>query len=375
MSKKRWLCFCVVAALALALMVPSALAEDTIFFTAVNNTLLELTAETMPVVHNSLIYVPCSVFNTQALNTWAYYSRGSQQVLISDGTKELFFDMSAGTSYDREENSYRYAALFQNDTAYVPVFFVADFFGMSYSYIRRDSWHIVRITTGSVLSDEDFFNAAAPLLETRLSQYLSAQETPTAQPAVSPTPTARPTPTPTPTPTPAVPSPSPAVDRSDVTVRLCFLGLGEESAGILEALEGAPACFFATAEQLYQNADLARRILGSGCALGLLIREDPVSEYRDFSRALRDTAMCASFLGAAAAAPETAEAWEDCGLALFLAPEALSSLWACAGYLEAAEGRCDLLLDASFAYTRDLLALLQRDHYTLEAVTEMTAGR
>ena len=65
MSKKRWVSFCLLAVLALGLMIPSVFADDdTIFFTAVNNTLLELTAETMPVNHNSLIYVPCSVFNS-----------------------------------------------------------------------------------------------------------------------------------------------------------------------------------------------------------------------------------------------------------------------------------------------------------------------
>ena len=172
MSKGRRIAFWLLAVLALGLMVPSALAEDVVYFTAVNNTLLELSAETMPIVQNSMIYVPCSVFNTRALSTWAYYSRGGQSVLIADGTKELYFDMSAGNSHDREENSYQYAAIYANDTAYVPAYFVADYFGLGYSYIRREGWHIVRITAGDALSDEDFFKAAAPLLELRMSQYL-----------------------------------------------------------------------------------------------------------------------------------------------------------------------------------------------------------
>ena len=137
MDKKRWIVFCLLAALAVGLMIPSVFADETVYFTAVNNTLLELSAETMPVVQNSMIYVPSSVFNTRSLSTWAYYSRGGQSVLISDGTKELYFDMSAGNSHDREENTYQYAAIYANDTAYVPAFFVADYFGLGYSYIRR----------------------------------------------------------------------------------------------------------------------------------------------------------------------------------------------------------------------------------------------
>ena len=370
MSKKRWVCFGLLAVLCLGLMVP-VLAEDTVFFTAVNNTLLDLTAETMPINHQSLIYVPCSVFNTQALNTWAYYSRGSQTVLISNGSKELYFDMSAGDSHDREENSYRYAAIYMNDTAYVPAFFVADFFGLTYSYIRREGWHIVRITTGDALSDDDFFKAAAPLLETRMNQYLGAQETPDGQPTAEPT--QRPAP-PSPTPTPA-PTPTPVVDRSSVRVHLCYLGLGEGTAAILEALDGSPACFFATAEEIYANGDLTRRILGSGCTLGLLIKEDPEEEYALFRRALRDTAMSVSYLGGSAVPAEAAEAWEGCGLVILREDEAITNYWACPFRLENAVGRCDLLLDGAFPDTENLLYLLVRDHYTLEAVTEVTAGR
>lgn len=372
MSKKRWAAFCLLAALCLGLMIPSVLAEDVVYFTAVNNTLLELSAETMPVTHNSMIYVPCSVFNSRSLNTWAYYSREGQTVLVSDGERELYFDMSAGNSHDRDDNIYRYAALYLNETAYVPAYFVADYFGMGYSYLRRDKWHIVRITTGDVLSDEDFLSAASALLETRLNQYLGTQEG-QSQPPVptsSPVPTVPATVTPTPTATP-----EPGVDRSDVSVRLCFLGLGEQSAAILEALEGKPACFFATAAQLYARPDLARRILGSGSALGFLAGEDPEAEYAEFSQALRDVAMTASFLGAAVT--EEGEAPPGPDLRWFPARESLAEPWACAAALEAAqpETGCDLLLEGSFAETEYLLYLLERDHYTLEAVTEVTAGR
>ena len=146
MSLKRWLCFLLLAVLVAGLLILPGAADDPIIFTAVNNTLLELTAETMPVSHNSMIYVPCSVFNTRALDTWAYYSRGTQTVLISDGSKELTFDMSAGNSYDRDGELYPYAAIYANDTAYVPAFYVADFFGLGYSYIRREERYIIRIT-------------------------------------------------------------------------------------------------------------------------------------------------------------------------------------------------------------------------------------
>ncbi|MBR4691629.1 MAG: hypothetical protein IKP17_02595 [Oscillospiraceae bacterium] len=373
MDRKRWICFLLLAALLAGLAALPIAAEDTVFFTAVNNTLLELDAATMPVIYSSLIYVPGTLFNNRALDTYAYYSRESQMVLISDGEKILYFDMSAGDSYDNEDTRYRYAALYVNDTAYVPAYFVAEFFGLGYSYIRREGRHIVRITKGSAMSDDEFFSAASSLMETRLNQYLSAETaapTPAeTTPAPTPTATARPTPPPTATPTPDI-------DRSGVRVRLCFLGLNGGSGEVLDALDGTSACFFCTAEELYAHAALARRILGSGCSLGLLIREDPEKEYPAFHRALRDTAMAASFLAAGTELDEgTRRAAESAGLCLASPGTPHTDLAGCRRTLEAAAGGCDLLLDGDFGDTEPLLALLERDHYTVETVSEVTLGR
>jgi hypothetical protein len=69
--KKRPVCFLLAVLLTVGfLLLPSA-AEDSIFFTAINNTLLELTDDTMPVSYNSVIYVPSSLFNSTALDTYS----------------------------------------------------------------------------------------------------------------------------------------------------------------------------------------------------------------------------------------------------------------------------------------------------------------
>ena len=371
--RKRTAAFLLAALLACFAVLTGA-ARDTIYFTAVNNTLLELNDATIPVIHNSLIYVPASVFNSRALDTYAYYSRENQTVLVSDGERVLSFDMSDGTCYDDKGNTYRGAAIYVNDTAYVPAYTVASVFDLGYSYIRRDDRHIVRLTKGNVLSDEDFFNAASSLMETRLNQYLAALETPppTGAPTLAPTPA--PTPVPTPTPSPGV-TPLPAVDRSDVCVHLCFLGLNEESGALLTRLKGVPACFFAAAGELYGNGDLVRGILGSGCNVGLLAGEDPVGEYGEFARALQDTAMSATFLCTGVELPEgAAEAADEAGLCFVSAPGALNDLSACLRVLNDAEGRCDLFLSGRFKELDQLLKVLERDRYTLEAVTEVTMG-
>ena len=374
------LCFLLTAVLAVGFLGMLSSAEDDIFFTAVNNTLLDLSAETMPVNYNSMIYVPSSVFNSRALDTYSFYSRGTQIVLISDSVHTLYFDMSAGNSYDGEDNVYRYAAIYYNDTAYVPAYFVADFFGLGYSYIRREGRHVVRLSSGSVLSDDAFFNAAVSLMDTRLNQYLSTQETP-APPSPTPTrpPAPSPSPRPTPSPPPAGPTPPPsAPDRSGVAVSLCFLGLNEDSAAILDALEEAeaPACFFATAEELRLRPDLARRILGSGYGLGVLLQASPAEEYGEFCRALREAAMVVSFLAAGEGlSPEALAEAETLGLRLFTAEAALRDYYACPSRLSAAKDRCELLLSGHFQGTQVLLQLLREEHYPMNEITEVTKER
>ena len=151
---------------------------------------------------------------------------------------------------------------------------------------------------------------------------------------------------------------------------------GIKTAAILDALGEENACFFTTAEEIYDWPDLARRILGSGHALGLRIRRDTADEYEDFCQALRDTAMSVSFLGAAVVSEERpAETWEDCGLRLLFTDRPLETVLACAQQLETARERCDLLMEGDFVDMEGLMRLLAEDYYILEAVTEVTAGR
>lgn len=356
------------------LLLPGA-AEETVFFTAINNTLQELSADTMPTTYNSMIYVPFSVFNSDELGTHSFYSKSSQMALVSDGSATLYFDMSTGTGYDDGGTTYRYEAIYQNGTAYLPAYFTARYFGLSYSYIRQDGWHIVRLTKGSVLSDKEFFSAAASLMESRLREYQKSREpVPTETPA--PTPSATPTPEPSPTPTPE-PSPSPSPDpekpdRSGVTVHLMFLGIGEGTERLAETLtrRGLPAAFFADAEEIRQNGDLVRSLLGTGFTLGAYLDADAADAYEDFSDALADAALTVSFL--ACTEEETAE---NAGILVCARETDLAgSFNDCAVRLEAADDRCDLLLPGDFSGLDSLIWLLQRDGYRVEGVNELTGG-
>ena len=370
MRRKRAAALLLAAVILLLAALP-ALAEDTIFFTAVNNTLLELTAETMPVKYSSMIYVPSSVFNSNALGTYSFYSRSTQTVLISDGTDILYFDMSAGNSYDSADAEYRYAAIYENDTAYVPAYFVANFFGLEYSYIRRDDKHIVRLSSGNVLSDEDFFSAAESLMESRLKEYEKSQE-PGGWEIITTAP-------PIPSLPPVQPTPPPeTIDRSRVVVHIAILGLGENSERQLEALEALelPVCFFATAEEVYANDDVVRRIVGEGGSIGVRFESDPALEAAAFRAALRDTAMTSSFLAASVGLDTEAElAAADTGLSVWASQVEIATFEGASRWLGASEWRCDLMLQPGFSELDALGELLEKEHYTVQAITETTKAR
>ena len=361
---------------AVLVLVSPILAQNAIYFTAINNTLLELNDQTMPINENGTIYLPSSVFNSSDLGTYCLYSRSKQQVVISDLDKILYYDMSAGNSYDDRDNSYPYAAIYHNDTAYIPAFFTASFFNIQVSYIRNEYAPIIRLTKGSVLSDTDFLRGAAAIMESRIAQYNSAQSA-VETPAPTPRQTAAPTAAPRPTATPE-PSPSPRPTRSDVEVYIAFLGVGENSEACADILtsKGFTPCFFLTAEDIRQQPELIRKLNGIGCGLGLLISDDPAADYREFSALLRESVRTVTFFLASAEplSPEDMEKAQDTGLILWCAQEPEEDINRLISRLDEAVERCDLILGPNVSVNRvtRLANILRSESYSVKEITELT---
>lgn len=366
----------------------NAFAEDIVYFTAINNTILNLDKKTMPIKYKSMIYVPFKVFNSRDLGVYSIYSQSKQVVLLSDGEKSLYFDMLAGNSYDGEENEYSYSALFVNETAYIPAYFTSDFFGVGCSYLRSDIGHIIRLIKGDALPDSDFLSGAISIMEDKLEQFAEEQRPEPTPPPVQPTSSDRPT-TPTvkptqpppgessaprPTVSPSVPTDDP-VDRHDVSVFLSGLGLGEHTSGQIDVLKsfGFTACFFVEAEEVRLYPDVVRKIIGEGFGIGLLIRSDAESEYRAFSDALFEAAHETSFL--AAAAPGLAE--EDptgiggSSLKLWTIGRPADEYASCEALLFSAERECVISLSPMLTpnETERLCSKLLEDHYTVKQIT------
>ena len=278
--KRRLPAFLLALALCLGLFQPVPAAAAELYFTALNDTLLPLTSDTMPVWSGGTLYVPYSVFDSSLngsgikLGMECNYDRISNTVTLYTLKKMLVFDLAAGVSYN-ELTGERYSvqAITRNGRPYLPLYLVCSHFGLSYSYNAISQGYLVRIKNSSVvLSDEMFIDAAGELINRRLREYYQS---------LSPAPDAGSNQGTT---TPAAPSED---DEPAATASMrVYLALRCESGGNLEALLDALsdrtfALFLLTPQAMESNPDLVRRILGTGHSVGILAQGETLAQTRE----------------------------------------------------------------------------------------------
>ncbi len=260
--KKKILCLVLVLLLLAGglFCLPLQASAATVYFSSVNDTLLELSSSTMPAYIGGGLYVPYGMFNNSILGVYFSYDRSEQKASLLYGGKQLYFDLSTGETFDADGNSYAATAAYYNGRVYLPLAFICGFFGFSYSTINSEGLGIiVRVKDANVvMSDTMFEQAARSLMTERLNKYLGSS-----QPA-----------DPTPSPT----EPEEEEEHTDIRVNLGFIGLsGAED--VLELLKdyGMHATFFVTGGEIQAQPELVRSILCAGHNLGIdLAREtDP----------------------------------------------------------------------------------------------------
>ena len=263
------------------LLIPPPAAAAEVCFTAVNDNVLPLTADTMPIWYKSLIYVPYTVFDSGStgvdLGLNSTYDPSSAMVNIYNLRQILAFDLNAGTCRDPSTDTYyNVRAVMRNGRPYVPLNTVCTFFGLSRSYNSIRQGYLLRIKNEAVvLSDSKFIEAAENLLNMRLREYNRSlnpgSDTPSTPGTVTPS-------TPSTAPTEEEP-----VTASDVSVYLAFRCTDAGSlSGLLDALDAksARAVFFLTPQVLKEHGDLVRRTLGQGHSVGLLAQGDTADQTR-----------------------------------------------------------------------------------------------
>ncbi len=286
MRGKRGLTLLLVLALAFAFaaLTPAARAENFCFI-SINDTLLELS--TQPVFISGTAYVPARVFeNFRIYNS--YFASDNTSLLFTE-SKQIYFDLSSGNTYDATGRYYSASGVLRNGQAYLPAQFVCSSFGLSCSFIPSDGHgDILRLTNGTqYLTDDKFQSAASNLMDAYYSAWFGTQATPAPMPEPSPEPTETPPP-----------------DRTDTEVLISFSGL--PSHRILDTLKvrGVQACFLLTAEDVAEAPDMVRRIAADGHRLGALCGEDALRDYAETASLLYDAARVLPLIVGSDEAPD-----------------------------------------------------------------------
>lgn len=276
--QKRMIARLLALTLCLVLLLPLPVSATDLCFTSINDNLLPLSSDTMPIWSGGLLYVPYTAFdgNYTGVNLGMYcsYSRNSNSVTLFNLHQMLVFNLNDGSCLDEMTGtSYSVRAISRNGRPYLPLNMVCNFFGLERSYTSINQGYLVRIKSDAVvLSDTKFIDAANDLINRRLREYTQSLN-PTADPIPS-----------TPV-TPTTPTEDGKTDTASTDVRtyLAFRCQSGENVGkILDILDssGTYALFLFTPQMLETQSDLVRRILGTGHSVGLLAEGSNLDQTR-----------------------------------------------------------------------------------------------
>lgn len=285
--KKRW-----IAALCALLLVggllsgiPIAAAQkETLYFTAVNDTVLDLQDETMPRMINNVLYVPYTVFdpyssNGVKLGVYSSYNRAKSTLMLYARSKVLIFDLDKeSATFDNEPVQGK--VVIRNSMAFVPLNLICELFGLEWSWIVANRGYVIRVKSeDAVLSDNDFTSAATYAIEARYQKYMQ-NKTPEAPD--SPTVSTPPEETPGPTVTPTIPGDVLDAEGARVYLGIQMMG-GEGFESQLKRLKemGVYAIFFCAPRDLVMRDDDIRTLLASGHRIGLLLDGDTAEEQME----------------------------------------------------------------------------------------------
>lgn len=251
------------AALLLTAFVPlRAQASTTVYFTAVNDTLLDLNDQTMPFWKDGVLYVSSTAVDRTDLGTSCSYNPESMIALVIKQRKVLNCDLSAGTIEDNTTHErYSGSAIVKGDTVFFPVAVLAKFFDLKYSCTKITYGYLVRLRNdNAVLSDSLFIDAASQPFQQRYLQYerKSAAQTPD---------------------TPDSSTEQSGGNRSSLTVYpLVEMTDAASGAQVIEQFGHGRATLLFSPDTLAELGGLARRTAGSGCSVALSLRAETAEE-------------------------------------------------------------------------------------------------
>ena len=261
----------------LPLALSAAAAADKVYFMAVNETVLDLSDDTMPRVVSGVLYVPYTLFDPNTagagLGVFSSYNRTTGKVVIYSRSTSLTFDLNTDTS-TAQGVVYREKAIIRNSMVFVPVDAVCQYFGLEWSLLTVEYGYVVRVkSSAAVLDDRGFTEAAYFAVRSRYSSYIQSK-TPVESPSAPPEET--------------VPSqPAEGSDGGEMEGARVYLAFRMEDGGGLDELlgrmerYGVYGVFFCRPEQMKNRDDDIRTLTAAGHRIGLLLDADTLDGQRE----------------------------------------------------------------------------------------------
>lgn len=267
--------------------VPGRASTAGIYFTAANDQLMDLSADTMPFYSNGVLYVSSRVFEGGELGL--SYGRnvnlGLATLYMQGSNMDLRFDLAGQTAYDKQYNVYNGYAIEKGGIIFFPLDLVCRYFGLSWSYNDTDTLPLIRVKSDSViLSDARFINAAKTLMQNRYDEFFRDQSSHPGNSGTSGNPSAPETVTP----------PEPPVQAAEGQ-KIYLIFNGKDARNILPALGDAKATFLLTLDEL-SDGDLVRSLVAQDYAVALRLQavtqEEAEMELMAGREALWESACC-----------------------------------------------------------------------------------
>jgi peptidoglycan/xylan/chitin deacetylase (PgdA/CDA1 family) len=259
---KRAGCALLAFAMALVLTAPLTVGRadaDTAYFTAVNDTLYELSDATMPFWNNGYLYIPSTVFSASNLGVSYAYGASEKKAMLYRDQTALLFDLENGGVLTQNGVSYAFSAITRNGYVFFPADFVCVYFTLSYTILDTDYIPLVRVRNSSAsLRDSAFISAADKYLASRYNKYIQSKQTASTGSGDTGSQTTT----------------TDETNKNGVTVCLAFTVSDASSAeGILDRFSdyGMKAAFFFTADAAKNSDDLLRRVVSEGHTVGIAV--------------------------------------------------------------------------------------------------------
>ena len=263
--RKRLLSLLLSVLMICTLLPPRASAAPTLYFTAVNDRMCDLSDETIPFWQNGLLYVAgATVDGPDDLGIRYSYNQEKSVAILYKGQRVLYCDLTAGTmENNRTGEQYAGSPIVRSGMVFFPITALAKIFDLKYSSTKIAYGYLLRIRDdNAVLSDEYFIDAATDPIQKRYAQYErahAAAEQENETPAQVETP----------------------VRRDDLTVYLLLPAAnGSMLTQLLSTLENyqSHATLLLTPELLESAGDGVRRAAATGNAVALCISAETADE-------------------------------------------------------------------------------------------------